>query len=267
MPEIKLPSGIWWFDDQDPLGPPGGFGAVFRGRHPNGEPVAVKRLRSGLQRREMQIANFLLSHGLPHVIPIMDAGFDENLCTNFIIMPIATMSLQQQVEASAPLNELEALEILSAIADGLEEIGSIIHRDLKPGNVLLHDGVWKLADLGLARFAEAVTSLNTMRGALTPAHAAPEQWRGERPVKATDVCALGCIIYTLLHGIPPFTGSETDLRHQHQFVVPPNLNASPHLKRLAAACLFKAPELRPAIHSLRNQLSNALTVPQRKHRN
>ena len=80
----------------------------------------------------------------------------------------------------------EAIPILDCIAAGLEEIGDIIHRDLKPDNVLLHDGLWKLADLGLARFAEASTSLNTMRESGTSTYAAPEQWRGERPQKATE---------------------------------------------------------------------------------
>jgi len=257
MLEIKLPTGSWRYDDQDSLGPPGGFGAVFRGQGARGELVAIKRLQSAFQNREMRIADFLLGHSLAHVIPILDAGFDASARTNFIVMPIATTSLQQRI-ASAPVNEIDALEILTAIASGLDEIGDIIHRDLKPGNVLLHDEVWKLADLGLARFAEAATSQNTMRDALTPPYAAPEQWRGERPAKATDVYAFGCIMYALLQGAPPFGGPESsDFSHQHQFVAPPGLKASSHLKRLAASCLAKAPELRPSIGSLRKQLDTA----------
>lgn len=258
MPEIKLPKGVWRYDDRQPLGPPGGFGAVFRGEGPTGAPVAVKRLQSRYQTREMQIADFLLGHSLAHVIPILDAGFDKTAKTNFVVMPIAETSLQQRIETSSAINEGEALKILDSIAAGLEEIGDIIHRDLKPGNVLLHDGVWKLADLGLARFAEASTSLNTMRDSLTREYAAPEQWRGERPSKATDVYALGCIMYALLHGAPPFRGPSTpDFSHQHQRVAPGGLKASPHLKRLAAACLAKSPELRPPIQSVRKQLENA----------
>jgi eukaryotic-like serine/threonine-protein kinase len=258
MPEIKLPKGVWRYDDRKPLGPPGGFGAVFRGEGPTGVPVAVKRLQSRYQAREMRIADFLLGHSLAHVIPILDAGFDKAAATNFVVMPIADTSLQQRIETSAAIDEGEALKILDSIAAGLEEIGDIIHRDLKPGNVLLHDGVWKLADLGLARFAEVSTSLNTMRDALTREYAAPEQWRGERPSKATDVYALGCMMYALLHGAPPFQGPSTsDFSHQHQRVAPAGLKASPHLKRLAAACLAKSPELRHSIQSVRKQLENA----------
>src|ERR1700733_3809787 len=100
-----------------------------------------------------------------------------------------------------PFSEWVALETLIAIASGLEEIGDIIRRDLKPGNVLLHEGVWKLADLGLARFAEVATSLNTMRDSLTPPYAAREQWRGERPTKATDVYGVGCIMHAISRGV------------------------------------------------------------------
>jgi eukaryotic-like serine/threonine-protein kinase len=98
MPEVTLPKGIWWYDDQDALGPPGGFGTVFRGRSPNGHPVAVKRLQS-YQTREMRIADFLLGYGLAHVIPIL---FVSIAGTNFIVMPIATKSLQQHIDSSGP---------------------------------------------------------------------------------------------------------------------------------------------------------------------
>jgi serine/threonine-protein kinase len=259
MPEISLPTGVWTYNETEELGE-GGFGKVFRGgRAADGLPVAIKRLQPIYHAREMRIAEFLLGHGLPHVIPILDAGFDTATGANFIVMPIADASLQKHIGAAGPLPDKAALEILIAIASGLEEIGDIIHRDLKPGNVLLHEGVWKLADLGLARFAEAATSLNTMRESLTPPYAAPEQWRGDRPSKATDVYALGCIMHALSRGTPPFPGpTQADYSHQHQFVVAPSLDASPHLKRLAAACLAKAPELRPAVPSLRKQLEIAL---------
>jgi serine/threonine protein kinase len=209
----------------------------------------------------MRIADFLLGHSLHHVIPILDAGFDAAAGTNVIVMPIATKSLQQLLDERTKVEERESLEILIDIAAGLEEIGDIIHRDLKPGNVLLHDIIWKLADLGLARFAEATTSLHTMREALTSAYAAPEQWRGERPSKATDVFALGCIMYALLRGEPPYNGPETpDFSHQHQFLAPPSLDASPHYKRIAIGCLAKMPELRPPIESLRQQLQTTQAI-------
>ena len=254
MIEIQLPNGKWLLDEQSKLGE-GGFGAVFRGTSESGGAVAVKRLETGEQGREIRIADFLLGHTLLHVIPILDAGYDDKVGTNFIVMPMAEGSLQKRIDKSGPIAEAETIAILDSVAAGLEEIGDIIHRDLKPGNVLLHEGLWKLADLGLARFIEASTSANTMRENLTRAYGAPEQWRGERPQKTTDVYALGCMIYAMLQGKPPFLGP--DFSHQHQFAPPPPLTASSHIKRLAAACLAKSPELRPSIQSVRNQLKIA----------
>jgi hypothetical protein len=102
MPEIHLPSGSkWTYNELDMLGPPGGFGAVFRGHGADSRVVAVKRLKSDYQSREMRIADYLLGHGLAHVIPIFDAGFDVAAATNFIVMPVADVSLQQQISASA----------------------------------------------------------------------------------------------------------------------------------------------------------------------
>jgi serine/threonine protein kinase len=188
MPQITLPAGTWSYDEGDMLGPSGGFGAVFRGLGANNQAVAVKQLQSTYQSREMRIADFLLGHGLGHVIPILDAGFDTVAGTNFIVMPIAETSLQQRMDKAGPIGEKEALEIISAIAAGLDEIGDIIHRDLKPGNILLHDGVWKLADLGLARFAEAATSLNTPRR--TSGASPPPAWqRHPKSARWCPTCA------------------------------------------------------------------------------
>jgi serine/threonine-protein kinase len=256
MIEIQLPKGKWRYDERRRLGK-GGFGAVYRGTSDNGDQVAIKVLEAG-PVREMRIADFLLGHGLLHVIPILDAGYDEAAETNFIVMPMAEKSLQGHLDNVGSVSEAETISILDCVAAGLDEIGDIIHRDLKPGNVLFHDGRWKLADLGLARFAEASTSPSTMREFLTADYAAPEQWRGERPQKTTDVYALGYMIYAMLQGAPPFSGP--DFSHLHRFTAPPALTASSHLKRLASACLAKSPDLRPSVQTVRNQLKIAADV-------
>jgi serine/threonine-protein kinase len=236
---------------------------VFRGHDQHGTPVAVKRLFAAYGTREIDIATFLAGHNWKHVIPIIGVGFDKSLLANFIIMPIADRGLDQSIKNEGLLSEERCIAILLEIAEGLSEIGDIIHRDLKPQNVLFHEGAWKLSDLGLARFAAAATSVNTMREALTPQYAAPEQWEGERPTKAVDIYSLGCIVFTLLTGQPPFTGlTAAELSEQHRFAQPPPLNASSHLKRLTAACLVKTPALRPSIVSLRDQLHKALDAVQ-----
>lgn len=85
--------------------------------------------------------------------------------------------------------------------------------------MLLHDGKWKIADFGIARFVEDATSAHTVREFLSPQYAAPEQWIGERATQATDVYALCCVAYTLLTGEPPFPGP--DYQRQHTSESPP----------------------------------------------
>lgn len=261
MKQVQLSKGVWRFDETRPLGPAGGFGAVYLGADEAGADVAVKRLHLDVQHhssRELEIAESLLGHDYPHVIPIYDVGFDPASSRYFIVMALATQSLQDLIDKSAPVAEPDALEILNAITAGLEEIKDLVHRDLKPGNVLLHNGVWKLADLGLARFVEEATSPNTMKGFLSAPYAAPEQWRLERATKATDIYALGCIMYDLLTGAPPFDGpTQEDYSHQHQTVPPPALSASPRLRSLAATCLAKNQQVRPSTQSVRTQLQRA----------
>jgi serine/threonine-protein kinase len=267
MTTIKLRTGAWQFDETQWLGG-GGFGAVFLGTGADGQTVAIKRLRLGAQvNREIRISDHLLGHNFPHVIPILDVGLDPDLDEYFIVMAQADQSLQDLISKAGQLDEHDAVEILEAITAGLDEISALVHRDLKPGNVLSHHGVWKLADLGLARFVEAATGSMTMRDFLSPQYAAPEQWKNERATKATDIYALGCIAYALLTGAPPFTGSGMeDFAHHHILSSPPSLQASSRLRQIVAACLSKQPLLRPEIKSLRVQLQRtrvalALSVP------
>jgi serine/threonine-protein kinase len=114
---------------------------------------------------------------------------------------------------------------------------------LKPANVLWHDERWKIADFGIARFVEDSTSLQTLRGFLSPPFAAPEQWRLERASAATDIYALGCLAYSLLTGEPPLCGP--DYREQHLGSPPPDLTTShPRLRSVILAMMRKTPEAR-----------------------
>jgi len=208
---IRLTSSEWAFDENERLGPPGGFGDVFRGTGPDG-PVAIKRLKldaGHAAHRELRIGADLIERPLTHVVPVLDAGQDAESDRYFLVMPICEQSLQQSIDlARGEMPIAHTLTTLRAIVAGLTEVGDIVHRDLKPGNVLLHDGVWKIADFGIAKFVEDATSRDTVRDSLTPFYAAPEQWRGERATHATDVYALGCIAHALATGFPPFTGTR-----------------------------------------------------------
>lgn len=259
MIAIKL-SKTWQVDDTKPLGDPGGFGRVFCATGEEGQDVAVKLFhfsRKENSARELNLARFISGNSHAHVIPVLDFGTDEYTGNQVIVMARATRSLQQYIIDAAPLSETETLNLLDAIAAGLQEMGSVVHRDLKPANILEHDGTWKVADWGLARFVDAATSDHTMRDFLTAPYAAPELWHGERATKAADVYSLGCVSYALLTGHPPFDGPEKeDFKIQHELSPPPELPASPRLRQLTSRCLAKSPELRPPIDSYRVQLSN-----------
>jgi eukaryotic-like serine/threonine-protein kinase len=258
MITIRLERSAWNYDPEKPLGAPGGFGAVFAGEGSAGKVVAVKRLHvkaAEAGHRELRVAELLGGKSLRHVIPILDSGCDPDSRGYFIVMGRAEMSLQDLIKAG-PVQEVEAVRILDEIATGFLEIPGLIHRDLKPGNILSYDGRWVLADLGIARFVEESTSVRTLGDCLSPQYAAPEQWRGETPSRATDVYAFGGIVHALVRGRPPFEGTPELLRQQHLQAQPPTLECSTALRMLASMCLRKSPEARPPWDAVRRQLAS-----------
>jgi serine/threonine protein kinase len=252
MQKIKLELSEWEYDPGEQLGPDGGFGVVFAGRGAQYGPVAVKRLNIGAREaahRELKIAKELAGREFTNVLPVYDSGQDANSDSYFVVMALAQKSLQDELDAGTRLDDLQAAIIMTDIAKGIAEVSDMVHRDLKPGNVLYHDGKWKVADFGIARFVEDSTSLQTVRACLTPQYAAPEQWRLERPTTAVDIYALGCIGYSLLTGRPPFQGpSQGELKQQHLFEAPPSLEGHcAQLTSLLSMMLRKAQETRPRI--------------------
>ena len=248
---IRLPDGEWKYDDADPLGKAGGFGEVFRGRGKDRD-VAVKRLKLSAKQaahRELKIGHQLMQRELSNVVPILDAGQDANSDRYFLVMPVCDCSLQDKIDESEDGVDINtANDAITAIIAGLQEVGDITHRDLKPANILLHDGKWKVADFGIAKFVEDSTSLETLRDSLTPAYAAPEQWQGERPSSATDVYALGCIIHALINGQPPFDGSVDDIREKHLHSAPAQISKlSSRFSVFVSQMLRKPSDARPTL--------------------
>ncbi len=269
---IKLPGGEWEYDAACPLGKPGGFGEVFRGRGAKGD-VAIKRLKIDANQaahRELKIGQKLMQKSLSHVVPIIDAGQDSESDRYFLIMPVCEYSLQDKIdEANGAVNIEIASASISAIIAGLSEVKEITHRDLKPANVLFHEGKWKIADFGIAKFVEDSTSMETLRSSLTPEYAAPEQWRGERPTTATDVYALGCIIYALFLGRPPFSGSIDDIRENHLHCAPEPISIlPPRYSAFVSHMLRKPPNARPTLDRCAHVLSeirNMKNIDSGKH--
>lgn len=262
MKEISLPEGVWWFDPQQPLGPGGGFGTVYAGIDQEDNPVAVKELHvdaTDTAHRELRIADSLKRRSLDYVLPIYDAGLDAHSDRYYVVMPRAEFSLQDRLQANGAFEDTEVISILLSIARGLTEVQDITHRDLKPGNILYHADRWKIADFGISRFVEESTSVQTLKGAMTPHYAAPEQFRFERATSATDIYALGCIAYVLLTGSPPFIGhSWEDYADAHCHQSPPALptHHTPVLRNLLSMMLRKPSQSRPSLSRVVSILEN-----------
>ncbi|MGB3024419.1 serine/threonine-protein kinase [Paradevosia shaoguanensis] len=248
--EIKLEREVWQFDESRPLGPPGGFGEVFKGRGKLGE-VAIKRLKitaADAAHRELKVGKSLAGRTLENVVPILDYGQDAETDRYYLVMPVCDYSLADKLRDSGIFTWDEARSAALDIISGLEEVDDLVHRDLKPANVLWLDGRWRVADFGIAKFVEDSTSIETMRDALTPAYAAPEQWRGEAPTRATDVYALGCILHALLNGHPPFDGDMLAIRKAHLEQQPSDLDGAPtRLNGLFHTMLRKSHSSRPSL--------------------
>jgi serine/threonine-protein kinase len=149
----------------------------------------------------------------PNILPLFDSGQAAGLL--FYAMPfVEGESLRQRLERERQLPVPEALRIAKDIAGGLDYAHrhGVIHRDIKPENVLLHDGRAMIADFGIALAVQSAGAQRITQTGLslgTPQYMSPEQAMGERSIDArSDIYALGAILYEMLTGDAPFTGSS-----------------------------------------------------------
>ena len=178
--------------------------------------VAVKVLRPelaailGAERfiREIEIAA-ALTH--PHILPLHDSGEADGFL--YYVMPyVEGESLRDRLSREKQLPLDDALQVTREIADALSYAHSlgVVHRDIKPENVLFEAGHAVVADFGIARAINAAGSEQLTETGIsvgTPAYMSPEQASGDRHVNGrSDVYSLGCVLYELLAGEPPFTG-------------------------------------------------------------
>jgi Tol biopolymer transport system component/tRNA A-37 threonylcarbamoyl transferase component Bud32 len=178
--------------------------------------VAVKVLRPelaaviGAERFLTEIKTTAnLQH--PHILPLHDSGEADSFL--FYVMPfVEGDTLRDRLEHEKQLPMADAVRIATEVADALDYAHrqDVIHRDIKPENILLHDGRAMVADFGIAlAVTEAGGTRMTETGMSlgTPHYMSPEQAMGERDITAkSDVYALGCVLYEMLTGEPPFTG-------------------------------------------------------------
>jgi serine/threonine-protein kinase len=148
----------------------------------------------------------------PHILPLHDSGTVNG--TVFYVMPfVEGESLRDRLSREKQLPIADAVRIAREIAGALDYAHrhGVIHRDIKPENILLHDGRAVVADFGIALAASRTDGGNRMTetgmSLGTPHYMSPEQAMGERDLDGrTDVYALGCVLYEMLTGEPPFTG-------------------------------------------------------------
>jgi TolB-like protein/lipopolysaccharide biosynthesis regulator YciM len=196
----------------------GGMAMVYLARDPrHGRQVAIKLLRPDLAlalgperfQREIQVAA-RLQH--PNILTVLDSGGTGSLL--WFTMPyVEGESLRDRLERERQLPLGQAIQLASEVADALATAHShgIVHRDIKPENILLTDqGHALVTDFGIAstvdkNLVERLTETGVIVG--TPAYMSPEQASGERNLDGrTDIYALGCVLYEMLAGEPPFTG-------------------------------------------------------------
>ncbi|MDH5284110.1 MAG: serine/threonine-protein kinase, partial [Gemmatimonadota bacterium] len=147
----------------------------------------------------------------PHILPLHDSGEVDG--TVFYVMPyVEGESLRDRLAREKQLPVEEAVRIAREVASALDYAHrhQVIHRDIKPENILLHDGQALVADFGIALAASSVGGSRMTETGMslgTPHYMSPEQAMGEREITVrSDVYALGCVLYEMLTGEPPFTG-------------------------------------------------------------
>ena len=195
----------------------GGMATVFLAqdlRHRRA--VAVKLLRAELASpigperflREIEIAAGL-SH--PHILPLFDSGSTDGLL--YYVMPyIEGESLRQRLDRERQLSIEDAVRITREVGEALGYAHSLgfVHRDIKPANILLSHGHALVADFGIARAITAAAGEQLTETGLslgTPSYMSPEQALGGSEVDGrSDLYSLGCVLYEMLVGDPPFLG-------------------------------------------------------------
>jgi serine/threonine protein kinase len=194
----------------------GGMGRVYKAVAPDGEYVALKVVKRDIARdavfrrrfdRESKMMQ-RISH--PHVVPVLDSGEHEDipwLAQRFI----HGGTLGDKIERDGPLEVEYAVRVCLWVAAGLDAVHAegLVHRDMKPGNILLDkEGTAYITDFGLAKDhkASVLTRPGQALGSLD--YMAPEQIRSDEVSPATDVYALGCVMYECLCGSPPFADRQ-----------------------------------------------------------
>jgi serine/threonine-protein kinase len=233
----------------------GGMAEVYRALDRRlGREVAVKILADHLLSDPRSVERFeregrtaaSLNH--PNVVDVYDAASEGD--THYLVMELVEgPTLAEVIAQEGRMPVARALDIAGRMAAALQAAHDrgLVHHDVKPSNVLFDtDGNVKVADFGIARAASS--DITTIQG--SPPYVAPEQARGQRADPRSDVYGLGCVLFEMLAGRPPFTGkSASAVIMQHLDATPPRLSAfrddiSSNVEDVVGRALSKEPTQR-----------------------
>ena len=237
----------------------GGMGEVFLAfdQHLRRQ-VALKKPRTAGPLDARELARFdrearaaaVLSH--PNIVAVHDIVSEDG--TPYIVMELVHGEpLSSRLAGGTRMPVDGALSVAEAVCDALayaHRVG-VVHRDVKPGNIMLTaTGGVKVLDFGIARYLAAATPTDTRVPFGTPEYLSPEQIRGETVDGRADLYALGCVLYEMLTGRPPFAGDPVAVVYRHLEEIPPPPSArAPDvpeaLDAIVTACLSKDPDQRP----------------------
>lgn len=213
------------------------------------QPELAEMLGAERFLREIEIAA-RLDH--PHILPLYDSG-DASGHLFYVMPSVEGESLRDRLEREKQLPLEDALQIAREVADALAYAHrqNVIHRDIKPENIMLSGGHARVTDFGIARAVSAAGDQRLTRTGLaigTPLYMSPEQAAGTADVDGrSDLYSLGCVLYEMLAGHPPFTGSAESIVRQHILAEPPAITTiRPAVPPQVAAALARALAKTPA---------------------
>ena len=236
----------------------GGMARVYRGNDTVlGRPVAVKVLSAQYTddanfvtrfRREAQAAA-RLNH--PNLVQVYDTGSDDGV--HYIVMEYVDAKTVADLLSGGHITPDRAVELAEAVCDALTvaHAHGVIHRDVKPANIMVtRNGQVKVTDFGIARMTSNETVAQTAAVLGTASYLSPEQAQGGQIDQRSDLYSLGCVLYEMLTGRPPFTADSpvaVASKHVLEQATPPsrlNPDVTPQLDAIVMRALSKNPDNR-----------------------